>query len=237
MRNGLKRQPSPPGWREPPARRRNVGVATLVALFLRAPTFLIMGALTTVIVFAVVYLIYHSDGPASGSAPAARPADPRYTETVDTPTNSIGQIAAAGEAGTWSALDPAFRNYKIQINNDGSLQADKQAVELYGVKMLPRSRICSYRTGERWACGQRAYIALRNVIGATTIDCRPKDPAQADVLICRLASTDISELMLHEGWATLTSGVTERKYIDAAAAAFVNKSGMWSLLPPPRNAN
>ncbi|HQR90872.1 MAG TPA: hypothetical protein PLH31_16720 [Caulobacter sp.] len=100
--------------------------------------------------------------------------------------------------------------------------------------MLPRSRICNYQTGERWACGQRASIALLNVAGATTIDCRPKDPDRASVVICRLAGSDLAELRPREGWGALAGGVTEKRYIDVAAAAFANKNGMWMLRPPPR---
>jgi hypothetical protein len=40
--------------------------------------------------------------------------------------------------------------------------------------------------------------------------------------------------MLREGWGSLANGVTEQRYMDAAAAALANKAGMWSLQPSKR---
>jgi endonuclease YncB( thermonuclease family) len=134
-------------------------------------------------------------------------------------------------------LAPVYKNYKVEIANDGSLQAGKQAFQLYGIKILPRSRICTYRNGERWACGQRAYIALLNVLGSTTVDCRPKDADRPHVVVCRLAGVDISELMLHEGWGTLADGVGDKRYVNAATSAYTNKTGMWRLFPASRATN
>lgn len=136
----------------------------------------------------------------------------------------------------WARLEPAYRSYAVQINNDGTLQSEKQPLELYGVKVLPRNRICTYSSGERWACGQRAYIALLNILGSTSVDCRPKDADQPRVVICKLAGTDISELMLRDGWAVPADGVTAPRYLAAATAASRNKMGMWSLQPPQASA-
>lgn len=234
MRNGPRPQPPPHNRPMPRDTQRTGSGATLFAWFLRAPAFLFIGGLAAVILASIGYLYFDTQDVTVPAPAKAVVTAPSTTVGSEVPTNTTDRPAATEEAGSWTALDPAFKNYKIQINNDGSLQAGKQAIELYGVKMLPRSRICSYQTGERWACGQRAYIALLNVMGATTIDCRPKDPDRDNVVICRLAGTDLAELMLREGWGTLAAKVTEKRYIDAAAAAFANKTGMWTLRPPPR---
>lgn len=153
------------------------------------------------------------------------------------PQNAPTDIAA-NEVPQWGTLRPAFRAYKVTIENDSSIKLDGKTARLYAFNVLPRSRICSYSNGERWACGQRAYIALLNVIGsAGTIDCQQKNvgtPADVDTartFICRLAATDIAALLLGEGWGVLDSSVTEAQYIDAAAAARRFKTGMWTLLP------
>lgn len=129
----------------------------------------------------------------------------------------------------WTVLEPAYKSFKIQVGNDNSLQTDKHAVELYGIKILPRSQICTYQSRERWACGQRTYIALLNILGAATVDCRPKQKNQPHIVVCHLGGKDIAELMLREGWATPANGVTDQNYIAAAATASSTKSGMWSL--------
>lgn len=234
MRNGPTRQPPPPNGPAPRVARRTSGGATLFAWFLRAPALLFAGIAAGVVIMMVGYLYYDTEETKVVASAKPVVTAPSTTVGSEVPTGTTDRPGAAGDPDGWTALDPAFRNYQVEINNDGSLRSGKQAIELYGVKMLPRSRICSYQSGERWACGQRAYIALLNVMGATTIDCRPKDPGQASIVICRLAGTDLAELMLREGWGTLAGGVTEKRYIDAAAAAFANKTGMWTLRPPPR---
>lgn len=170
----------------------------------------------------------------------------------DTPAQTLNDKAKAAAASThqpqmettepnfdadWKALNPAFRNFKVTIESDSSIKLNGKPVQLYAFKVLPRTRICAYGNGERWACGQRAYIALINIMGSTTIDCRPKKVAaltnidSTETFTCRLPGTDISELLLREGWGTLDSGVADERYIDAAAAAYRFKAGMWALTP------
>jgi endonuclease YncB( thermonuclease family) len=202
---------------------------------MRAPPLLVTGAIAAIVVFASSYLYYKSRSASLASHSETK--DESKSAKQAPPTSSVSPVAGTDYTATWTALDPAYHNYKVQIGNDGSLQADKQALELYGIKILPRSQICAYRSGERWACGQRAYIALLNIVGSTTIDCRPKDTNQPRVVICHLAGTDISELMLREGWGNLGNRVIDKQYVDAAAAAINNKTGMWSLQASPKSAN
>jgi endonuclease YncB( thermonuclease family) len=165
-----------------------------------------------------------------------KPSSPQSASPPQIAAAEITSSAAPGLA-YWSTLEPAYRSNKIRIGNDNSLQNDQQAVELYGVTILPRCQICNYRSGERWACGQRAYIALLNILGGTTVDCRHHEINQPRIVVCRLGGSDIAELMLREGWATLNNGVTERRYTEAAAWAFTNKSGMWTQQPPAQAKN
>ena len=202
---------------------------------MRAPLLPILSALAVTAVVGSIYF-YLKMGNRSPTLHPNNKIERVHAGQGSSPSNSR-PIAETDGNPAWTELEPAYKNYKVQIGNDGSLQADNQALELYGIKILPRSQICSYQNSERWACGQRAYIALLNVVSSTTIDCRPKDASQLQVVICRLAGVDISELMLREGWGNLGNGVTERQYVDAVAAAFANKTGMWSLQPSPKSRN
>jgi len=131
----------------------------------------------------------------------------------------------------WTKLEDVYKNYKFDLTNEGNLRANNQTYRLYGISMPTRSQVCTYQNGERWACGQRAYIALLNFIGSTTIDCRAKDITRPDILMCRLAGIDISEWMLRNGWAYLAKEVTDKRYVTAASDGISNKLGMYSLLP------
>lgn len=196
----------------------------------RTPLPLVVGTAAVILVIVSTYLFFKA-----GSAPPPAAINDRSKAPESALASESGH-ANGGPVVTvnWNDLEPAYKSYKIQVGNDNSLQANQQTIELYGISILPRNQICSYRSGERWACGQRAYIALLNVLGAGTEDCRPQKTDQPRIVICRIAGSDIAELMLREGWGSLPHGVTEQRYIDAAAAASTTKAGMWSLQPPGR---
>ncbi|MDI1346471.1 MAG: hypothetical protein PSV22_20615 [Pseudolabrys sp.] len=203
--------------------------ATLILLTLkRAPLLLIVGTVAVILVAVSVYLFFNAGSASPGINGRSKPAKAAPA------AEAVNANAGPDVTVSWSGLEPAYKSYKIQVDNDNSLQTDQQAVELYGISILTRSQICSYQGGERWACGQRAYIALLNILGAAPVDCRPQQIDQPRIVVCRLGGSDIAELMLREGWGTLAGGVTEQRYRDAAAAASTNKAGMWSLLPPKR---
>lgn len=191
---------------------------------MRAAPRLVIGALVVLVVAASAFMFFNGRGTSStgkvveASKPATNPA-----------AEKLNAYAAPEPATYWDKLEPAFKSHKILVGTDNSLQTEKQAIELYGINVLPRNQICTYRSGERWACGQRTYIALLNVLGATTVDCRPHEANQLRTVVCHIGGRDIAELLLRHGWATLANGVTDQNYIAAAATAFTSKSGMWSL--------
>jgi endonuclease YncB( thermonuclease family) len=132
----------------------------------------------------------------------------------------------------WTSLEEAYQPYAVRVAPDGALRTADRTIRLYGVTMPSRSQVCTYRNGERWACGQRAYIALLNFVGSTTIACRAKDTEQPDLLACRLAGIDIGEWMLRNGWAYLADGIKDRDYVAAAQAGAKSKLGVWADAPP-----
>jgi endonuclease YncB( thermonuclease family) len=133
----------------------------------------------------------------------------------------------------WTSLEEAYQSYDVRVAPDGTLRTTDGTIRLYGITMPTRSQVCTYRNGERWACGQRAYIALLNFVGSTTIACRIKDTEQPDLFACRLAGIDIGEWMLREGWAYLADGLKDRDYVGAAQAGVMARLGVWADAPPP----
>jgi endonuclease YncB( thermonuclease family) len=184
---------------------------------------IICGAVALIIAVTASFLYLKPRNPSSVTTgkivQTTLPAEPVKTDVAPDLTFS------------WERIEPAYMSLKIQVGNDNSLHTNQQAVELYGAQIIPRNQICTYRTGERWACGQRAYVALLNIFGASTVDCKPQQPNQPRIVVCRLGGSDIAELMLREGWGNLAAGVTDQAYANAAATAFSNKTGMWRLQP------
>jgi endonuclease YncB( thermonuclease family) len=201
----------------------------------RSLLLVVSGTLAAFVIIVSSYFYYSSND--RSSVPNIDNQHANKTEHQIPLTNSVNQPVEAHDLTDWTNLKPAYQTYKIEINSDSSLQTDKQAIELYGIKILVRNQICKYRNGEKWACGQRAYIALINVLGSKFADCRPHDINRPAVVVCQLAGVDIGEMMLREGWANLVSGVTDKNYIDAAAEAIKYKKGMWREQPKRTAAN
>lgn len=191
----------------------------------RMPPLLVIGALALIVAGTSTFLLFKARSTLSPTGAI----ETNKTTTAAPAAENINAIAGPEVAPNWTRLEPAYKSFKIQVGNDNTLQTDQHAIELYGVNILPRNQICTYSSGERWACGQRTYIALLNILGAATVDCRPQQENQPRIVVCHLGGRDIAELMLREGWATVANGVTEKHYMDAATAALTNKNGMWSL--------
>lgn len=195
--------------------------ATLLILFLLLPMVIYAGLKLAAMVFEP------ADGPAQH--PAAVEPQPAAGQTV--PTNIDL---------SWTHLEPVYRSYEVIVEEDSSLKLNGRPARLYGFQAIPRQKICTYANGERWACGQRAYVALINVMGRTTVDCREKNKgAPMDInaprtYTCQLPGTDLTELMLKEGWGTVQNGVSDPRYWAAAAAAQTRQNGMWRPLPTSR---
>lgn len=214
-----------PGWRQPQPRKTDAYLDKKMLIGLAMFIGLSVGLIVAVKVLVGAW--------SSGSTPAQSfPANTTNASAYRPPAAAEQNLNA-----NWEGLDPAYRNYKVTIESDSGIKLNGKPARLYAFNVLPRSRICAYGNGERWACGQRAYIALLNIMGSTTIDCRPTKAAAltnldfTEIFTCRLPGTDISEILLREGWGTLDSGVADERYIDAAAVAYRSKTGMWALTP------
>jgi endonuclease YncB( thermonuclease family) len=91
--------------------------------------------------------------------------------------------------------------------------------------------------GDRWACGQRAYLKLRNLIERRSIACQIKDvdkPGGTDaprLAVCKVDRADVAISLLQDGLAELADGVIDKSYIAAASLAKNKKIGLWADVP------
>src|SRR5262249_45104090 len=63
----------------------------------------------------------------------------------------------------------AVRFERTRVDMSGSILADGHKLNLYGAVLVRRDKICATAEGARWACGQRAFIALRNLLEGKSI--------------------------------------------------------------------
>lgn len=157
-----------------------------------------------------------------------------------TPSAAAHQTGAAKERSVppkdmARILAPTTLNYyRPKVALDGALKTDKHTFHLYGADVLGREYTCTYRNGQRWACGLRSYVALLNLVGSQPIECHPKNARNPDIVICHQGNIDLSEWMLEHGWARLAKGVTAKRYVEAAEAAEAAQVGMWTPAPQPQ---
>lgn len=121
----------------------------------------------------------------------------------------------------------AVRFERARIDVNGSIVADGHILSLYGVVLLRRDKICTATEGARWACGQRAFVALRNLLEGRSINCQFTHVTMPPKAVCSVGDMDITRFLLISGWAELADDVTEAIYVEAIASAQSNKVGIW----------
>lgn len=121
----------------------------------------------------------------------------------------------------------AVRFERVRIGTNGSIVADGHDLSLYGANPLRRERICTSEEGARWACGQRAILALRLLLEGKPISCRFMHVTMPPKAICWFGDIDITLFLLSQGWAEVAEDVTEAPYLEALATAQSKKVGIW----------
>ena len=120
---------------------------------------------------------------------------------------------------------------RARVEAGGTIRADGHNLDLYGMQLVRRNRICAPE-GARWACGQRAFIAMRGLLEGQSISCSFIAAAGSPKAVCWIGDTDVTQWLLSQGWAELAEGVTDETYAEAAASAQRRKAGIWGDGPP-----
>ena len=159
------------------------------------------------------------------------------TPTVrDVTPGGVTRVYRSNDAPDF-AFDNARHFVGVRVDNDGLLRAEGITLQLFGISPLPRKKVCVTARGDRWACGQRAYLKLRNLIERRSIACQIKDvdkPGGTDaprLAICKVDRADVAISLLQDGLAELADGVIDKSYIAAASLAKNKKIGLWADVP------
>jgi endonuclease YncB( thermonuclease family) len=121
---------------------------------------------------------------------------------------------------------------RARVDAGGWIRADGHNLDLYGMKMIRRDRICASPGGARWACGQRAFMAMRELVEGQPISCSFMAAAGAPKAVCWIGDNNVTQSLLSQGWAELAEGVKDESYVEAAASARRSKAGIWGDGPP-----
>jgi endonuclease YncB( thermonuclease family) len=165
---------------------------------------------------------------ALGSAPAAAAAQEEGRPDADAPSRKVIRTKR------FCACRPiCLSGMRFSSSGRGSRPAagPKYNLDLYGMEPVRRNRICAPE-GARWACGQRAFIAIRGLLEGQSISCSFIAAAGSPKAVCSVGDIDVTQWLLNQGWAELAEGVTDESYVEAAASARRRKAGIWGDGPP-----
>jgi endonuclease YncB( thermonuclease family) len=159
-------------------------------------------------------------------------------EPVKSP--AVRDVTPSGIIRVYRSLEPTAvsepnlpKFADVQVLPDGALRSGTKIIQLYGITLPERKKLCTSSLGVRWTCGVTAYVALRNIVQSRSITCNVLIESEHTVLgRCKVEETDISAWLLQEGWAELAPSVGEKLYADAAALAKTRAVGLWGNGPP-----
>lgn len=124
------------------------------------------------------------------------------------------------------------------VAEDGTLHAGGKHLTPLGLAMVAADMLCESPTSGRWACGLRAYVALRNFVHNKEIKCEIlAERADGALARCHRERTNLSLWLLAEGWALYDSSAPDDALFKAAEDARKNGRGIWANNSHPLAAN
>jgi hypothetical protein len=120
------------------------------------------------------------------------------------------------------------------VSEDGIVLAGGKILKFLGTVNIPSDTLCESANGGRWACGLRAYVALRNLIHGKEIKCEALHVrGEATVSRCFRDPTNISDWLIAEGWAFYDDSVRDEALSNSAEDARKNGRGIWANSSQP----
>ena len=115
-----------------------------------------------------------------------------------------------------------------EVIDGRTLKVGGETVRLYGIDAPDIGQVCRSAKGRPFNCGDRARLALMDLLVATTVRCTPRgrDEAGRIVAQCHGAGFDLSLNMVHTGWALADRTVTDR-YAGIEDKARAAGRGLW----------
>ena len=99
-----------------------------------------------------------------------------------------------------------------------TIEIQRQRIRLYGIDAPESCQMCA--SGRPWRCGQRAALALQDLIGRRTVSCQQRDIDRSGRIVaqCRQDEIDIGDWLVGQR-LTLTYRRYSNEYAEEAASS------------------
>ena len=116
----------------------------------------------------------------------------------------------------------------VEVIDGDSLVVSGVSVRLFGIDAPEGKQTCTHR-GANWQCGEEAATRLRNMIGASPVECRGQsmDTYGRTVAVCMVAGIELNRAMVEAGWATAFRKYSSDYVVDEARAKSAGR-GIWA---------
>jgi len=165
----------------------------------------------------------------TGSNSLLLPGDWTSAQVVVNPTTvQLPRLRPFANPDPYSELLSVPDN--VRADNGAAFEIDRQGFRIAKIDVPPTSAVCTNPDGIRWACGQRARMALRLLIAGKTLRCRPMQKGSSEVPVdCVLGSKSIAAALIEGGWAVPVPPVDD-SLAKSLAEAQSKRAGAWASI-------
>lgn len=116
-----------------------------------------------------------------------------------------------------------------------TIEIRRQRIRLDGIDAPESSQTCLDDQNRSWRCGQKAALALSDLLGRHHVRClvSGEDRYQRKLATCSLGDTEINSWLVRSGWA-LAYRRYSRRYLPEERQAKRERIGLWQgeFTPP-----
>jgi endonuclease YncB( thermonuclease family) len=110
---------------------------------------------------------------------------------------------------------------RLSVIDADTIEIHGERIRLHGIDAPESRQTCEDASGRTWRCGQRAALALQDLIGRRTVCCQQRDIDRYGRIVaqCKQGDTDIGEWLVGQGLALAYGGTRSRTSARAAGGS------------------